>query len=195
MFNLSTADNGTFERALPKTGLSVARLISIVDQGTHEKLIGGEKKRKREVRITWELPTQLHVFKEENGAQPFVISNNYTLSLHPKSSLHKLCVSMRGEALPETFDISSLLGQGCMLNVIHKTVEGGKTYANIDSVAPLMEGSECPALIGDQVLFSIEDFSSEVYHNLPEWQQKVIDSSDEMIEAEATRTTSDSFPE
>lgn len=163
----------------PPAGSHVARCISVIDLGTQDTPFGESHK----VRITWELPEEKAVFKEEKGEQPFVLSKDYTLSLYEKANLRHDLESWRGRAFTEQelrgFDISKLLGAPCLLSVIHKTSDKGKTYANISSVSAMPKGMQCPEQYNPTVEYSIEMGHNSRYMALPEWLQKKIANSRE----------------
>jgi hypothetical protein len=160
-------------------GSHAARCISVIDLGTQETPYGDAHK----VRITWELPEEKAVFKEENGEQPFVLSKDYTLSLYEKANLRHDLESWRGRAFTEQelkgFDISKLLGATCMLSVVHKTTDKGKTFANISAVSALPKGMQCPPMINSAVEYSISDGENDTYRAFPEWLRKKIASAHE----------------
>jgi len=70
-----------------EAGSYPARCYSMIHIGTIKENFQGDEKTMNKVRITWELPTELKVFKEENGEQPHVVSKEFTLSLHEKATL------------------------------------------------------------------------------------------------------------
>ena len=39
------------------------------------------------------------------------------------------------------FDLESLLGQNCQLQVVHAPGRNGQTYANVQTIVPLMPGT------------------------------------------------------
>jgi len=166
-----------------EAGNYVARCYSMVHIGTVPEEYKGEKKVVNKVRLTFELPTETKVFKEENGEQPYVISKEFTLSLHEKSSLRKFLESWRGKGFTENeakyFDVSKLLGKPCMLNVIHKTKLDGNIRADISSVSPIPKGLTCPAQVLPSLIFSVNHFSQEVFDTLPEFLQDKIRTSRE----------------
>jgi hypothetical protein len=151
-----------------------ARCYSMVHMGTIEEIIMGEKKVLNKVRITWELPTELKVFKEENGEQPHVISKEFTLSMHEKATLRNYLKNWRGKDFTEeeakSFDIEKLIGVPCMLNITHKkSKDGTKTYAEIGSISAMPRGFECPKQINPSFVFTYDDFSTEKFNTLPEF--------------------------
>jgi hypothetical protein len=164
-------------------GNYVARCYSMIHIGTIPEEYKGEKKEANRVRLTFELPTETKVFKEENGEQPYVVSKEFTLSLHEKASLRKFLESWRGKGFTEQeashFDVSKLLGKPCMLNIIHKTKLDGNIRADISSVSPIPKGLSCPAPVLPPVIFSVNSFSKEIFDTLPEFLRDKIMSSRE----------------
>ena len=105
---IATSNGGTSYEPIP-SGSYPARCYSMIHLGTIEENILGTVKKLNKVRITWELPTELKVFKEENGEQPHVISKEFTLSLHEKATLRNFLKNWRGKDFTEdeakAFDI------------------------------------------------------------------------------------------
>lgn len=170
-------------RLLPPAGTHVARCYSIIDLGTQTIEYMGEEKDLHQVRVTWELPEEKAVFKEENGEQPFVLSKDYTLSLYEKANLRRDLESWRGRQFSEAelagFDISKLIGVPCLLSVVHKTTQKGKTFANISSVSALAKGMACPKQVNPNVEYSITDGSNDVFRSFPDWLKKKIEEAHE----------------
>lgn len=177
-----TATNQTQERELTPAGNHVARCYSMIHIGTVEEEYMGDVKMMNKARITWELPTELRVFKEENGEQPMVISKEYTLSLGDKANLRKDLDSWRGKALTDEeaskFDITRLIGVPCMLNVIHKASKMGKMYATISAISPMPKGLSCPKQINETFIFDYEEnYSDEKIAAFPDFIKDKIKSS------------------
>ena len=145
----------------------------------------GEVKTRNKVRIGWELPEERRVFKTENGEQPFVISKEFTLSMHEKSNLRKTLASWRGKDFSEdevkSFDITKLLGVPCMLNVIHKQgkIDPSKSYEEIAGVSPLPKSVKCPVQENPTLVLHYDNFDTEVFDKLPDFIKDKIRSSDE----------------
>jgi hypothetical protein len=181
-----TAKKGEgFERELIPAGNYIARCYKMIEIGTIPNEYMGETKMLHKVRIGWELPTELKVFKEENGEQPLVIEKEYTLSLADKANLRADLQSWRGKAFTaeeiEAFDITKLIGAPCMLNIIH--VQGKKdatkTYQQIAGITPMPKGIFCPDAINPPFVFDFEKFDSEKFESLPEFIRKQILESEE----------------
>ena len=170
-------------------GTHCARCVSMVDLGTQKNTFDPSKPDRRMVRISFELADELR----EDG-KPFLVSQKFALSMHEKSSLRKQLQSWRGKPFTEEqakrFDISVLLGIPCLLNVIHSTKEGGKTYANIASLSPLVKGMSAPAQVTPTLEFSLEagDFDQLVYESLPDFLKEEIAASPEYQARQAPAT-------
>jgi hypothetical protein len=165
-------------------GTYVARCYSMVHLGTIKESYMGEEKYVNKVRLTFELPTELKVFKEENGEQPQVISKEFTLSLGDKSNLRAFLNSWRGKALTEdeckSFDIAVLAGKACTLSIIHKTSKAsGKTYAEIASIGGVMKGMDVPAIMNPEMVFSVNNFDQVAFDSFPDFIKEKIESSNE----------------
>jgi len=164
------------------TGNYPARCYSMIHIGTVEEVILGTQKTLNKVRITWELPTELKVFKEENGEQPHVISKEFTLSMHEKATLRNYLKNWRGKDFSEeeakSFDIEKLIGAPCMLNITHKkSKDGTKTYAEIGSISTMPKGFPCPEQINPSFVWTYENFDSEKFNLLPDFlKTKMVNS-------------------
>jgi hypothetical protein len=193
-----------------EAGTYAARCYSMVYLGTLDEKFQGQEKTLKKVRLTFELPTELKVFKEENGEQPCVLSKEFTLSMHEKSGLRKFLQNWRGKAFTEDeakkFDITVLLGKPCMLSVIHKTsAANGKTYAEIAGVSTLMKGMAIAQQINPTFEFSVLDWDTEKFEMLPQFlKDKVMKSHEymamsgqamqEKINAETLAPNADDMP-
>lgn len=178
------ATNTGVKRELIPAGNYPARCYSMIHIGTVEENIMGEYKRMNKVRITWELPTELRVFKEEKGEQPMVISQEFTLSMNEKANLRKFLESWRGKGFTEdeakSFDITNLLGVPCMLSVIHKTTKKGNEFETISSVASMPKGMECPEQINPNFEFNYDDkFDAQALESFPDFIKDKMKSSEE----------------
>ena len=64
------------------------------------------------------------------------------ISAHEKSKLTGVLTSWLGSAPGAGFDTESLRGKGAMINIVEKTSQKGRIYADITSVTPVMAGME-----------------------------------------------------
>lgn len=174
-------NNGGNYTPMP-AGNYVARCYQMIQIGTVEEEFQGEKKKMHKVRLGFEFPTETKVFKEENGEQPFVLSKEFTLSMHEKSTLRKFLQSWRGKEFAEheakAFDISVLLEKPCMIQVIHKETQKG-VRANIASISSMPKGLICPEQINPSQLLSFDNFNEELFNSMPDFIKEKIESSEE----------------
>jgi hypothetical protein len=172
-------------------GSHVARCYRIVDLGSQKSEYMGEVKVQRKVMLGWEL------FGEDESGQPLItddgkpmaIFKNYTLSWSENANLRKDLQSWRNkpwtDAEARKFDLKSILGAYCMLNVIHREVNG-KTYANVATISPvptIIKQAGLPKAINANQLFTISDPDMTLFETFgkglkekisqsPEWQAK-----------------------
>lgn len=153
----------------------MARCYQMLHIGTVTEYIMGAPKTLNKVRIGWELPTERRTFKAENGEQPFVISQEYTLSMHEKSNLRKILASWRGKDFTdkeaESFDITKLLGQPCMINIIHKPkkTDPSIVYEQIAGITPMPKGFTCPPQENKTQVLQYDDFNNALFDGLPDF--------------------------
>ncbi len=181
---IEAKNNGGADFEPVPAGTYPARCYSMIHIGHIVEQFKGESKTMNKVRLSWELPTELKVFKEENGEQPMVISKDYTLSMHEKSNLRKDLESWRGKGFTveesESFDITNLLGVECQISIIHKTTKAGKTYANISAISTLMKGTSCPEQVNKSFEFNYnQPFLQEEFDALPDWLKDKMRTSQE----------------
>ena len=180
---LSTDSGGAGFEPVP-AGSYVARCISVIDLGVQPTGFGDKEK----VYIGWEIPAE-RVEWEKDGQKhegPALIGSRYTNSIHEKSILGQHLLSWRGVPFTDEerqgFDLFSVLGAPCMINVTH-TEKNGKTYANVVAVMRLPKGTDCPPAETDLIAYSPMDaLTSGNFSKLPEWQQKLVRAGFKMAE-------------
>ena len=176
----STNNNGGGQTV--PAGTHVARCYQIIHIGTILDTYQGEEKLVNKVRLVFELPLELADFGK--GEQPFSIGRDFTLSMHEKSGLRAFVQGWLGKSMSDgeasKFDIATLLGKEGMLNVMHRTANTGRTYADIKGASPLVKGMTCPPLVNSAFLldYDSEDFDLR-FKMLPEWLQNKVSSSKE----------------
>jgi hypothetical protein len=179
------AKNNSKPKELIPAGNYIARCYQMIELGTAEELYMGKPKVTTKIRIGWELPTELKVFKEEKGPQPLVISKGYTLGMGEKYNLRKDLESWRGKGFTKeeanAFDVTKLLGVPCMLNIIHQPSEEDPTILKerISSITPLPNGFECPSPINPKFVLSFDDFDELKLEELPDFIKERVRKSNE----------------
>lgn len=189
-----TAKNNSTTFELTPAGNHIARCYAMVQIGTVKEEFKGEVKNLHKVRITWELPLELHIFNQEKGEQPFSISKEYTLSMHEKAVLRADLSSWRGKAFTDdeakAFDITKLLGVPCFLNVVHKVSKNGNVYAHVAAITPLPKGTSCPSQVNDSFVFSYEEFDDNKFNSLPQYLKDRMVNTQEYLQAKGLQINS-----
>ena len=121
-------------------GSHLGRCYRIIDLGTQRTEYMGEVKFLRKVMFGWELHGEDGVGNPLLTAkgEPMAIFKNYTLSLSEKANLRHDLQSWRGKDFTDDelrrFDISVVLGQWGMVNVVHRPGKDGKIFSNVQTV-------------------------------------------------------------
>ena len=180
---------GSFESC--PSGMHLARCYRIVDLGTQKSEYMGQVKYLHKIMLGWEI----HTIKEDGTAlkmrdgRPFAMFKNYTLSWSEKANLRLDLQSWRGKPFTQEemrrFDLETILGAWCLLNVLERPGKDGKNYVNIDTVTPvppMMKKSGLPEGVNKIEMFNLdkpdmsmfEGFSDKLKVKImasPEWQK------------------------
>lgn len=165
---------------IPPEGTFVGVVYQVVDNGTHPKSgqyaldANGNQRFVRSLDICWEIPEE----KMSDG-RPFAVFRNLPASLNEKSGLYKLLKPWLGEKALEDFDTASLVGRGCLINIVHSKDKNdpNKTWANVGGVLPLPKGQQAPKPTNEAFSFSIDEWDEELFAKLPQWKQDKIKDS------------------
>ena len=127
-------ESGTFTPA--PEGVHQAVCVDVIDLGV---IPGFEGKPQHKVDVVWQIDE-----KRDDGKR-FTLFKRYTLSINEKASLRKDLESWRGKVFTRDeelgFDVETIKGVNCLINVQHKpSADGKKTYANVVAVMPLVKG-------------------------------------------------------
>lgn len=171
-------------RVLPEAGSHIARVIEFIYMGTIEDEYLGEKKKSQKIRLKWELPESLHVFKEGDDAKPLVHSQEFTLSMGKKSNLRPIVEGIVGTSLDDEeaygFDVEKLLNLPCLISIKRNKTQKGVEYAKIASTAPLMKGQVCKDAFNPlRVLNYAEKWDEAFFQSLPIFIRERMQSSEE----------------
>lgn len=163
-------------------GTVQAVCYAVVDLGTQYSEY--YKKSARKVQVVWEVP-EYRIELEREGRQvnlPRAISKRYTLSLHSKAQLYSDLVSWRGRDFTqdelECFDLFTILGANCLLTITH-TKKDDKTYANVASVAKLMNGMDQIKSENPPVRYYLPEDQMNIPEGVPDWMKEIIGKSEE----------------
>ena len=186
---------------LAPAGNHVARCVQVIDKGTQEETFPGKAARHvRKVLIGWELPNAIN--NELDEPAPFLKWQEYTLNLWERAKLCQHLEAWRGRPFTEdekkSFDLVNILDKGCMLNIIHRTSQAGRQYAQVTAVTPLPQGVELPPRHGELIYFAIDEWDSAVFDSFTDFLKDQILASPEGAEAKAiadgVRPPDDDFP-
>jgi hypothetical protein len=107
-------------------------VVDVIDHGMQESRFG----RKHKVGIRW----QIEEINPDTGKR-FLVMRRYTLSLNLKATLRLHLEALRSRKFTakelKGFDLESIIGLGCQLQVVHTTLDDGRTFGNVQACVPL----------------------------------------------------------
>lgn len=167
-----------------------AACFRIIDLGTQDGSYKGKATRKRKLMISWELFTE----ETMTDGRPFIVSKTFTWSMSEKAGLRQMLESWRGKAFEDAdfdqkggFQIQSILGKPCLLNIKHETAQdgSGKVYANIDSITRLPKGMTVggPTNPMTFVWLSHDEFDARAFESLSDRLKETIQKAPEYRQA------------
>lgn len=168
-------------------GTHLARLYRIIDLGTQMRDYEGKVTMSRKAKFFWELHGENAAGKPllTTEGKPLIQSKEYTLSLGEKANLRRDLEAWRGKAFSEDelkgFDIKTVLGQFCMINISHRD-KGDVTYADlkgVSAVPAIYKKAGLPDGINPVVLFSLDNFDQQLFDSLSESIKDTIRKSPE----------------
>lgn len=130
-------DTGTTDFEPAPEGLHPAICVDVVDKGMVESQWGTSHK----IQIRWQLDGHSDAGVREDGKQ-WLVTRQFTLSLHEKAALRGFLVSWRGKQFTaeelKGFDLENIVGAACMIQVLHnKSQDGQRVFANVQNIMPL----------------------------------------------------------
>lgn len=158
-------------------GTHVAVCYMLVDLGMQYS--EQYKTKSRKVLIGWEIPDE--TIELEDGPHPRTLSKQYTASLNESANLRQDLAAWRGRDFTgeelEAFDLRSIVGKTCLINVVHKQ-NNGKTYANIQSIMALPKGMPKAKISDKAMVYDIDHDPPEAVDLLPKWIQDRVKKSE-----------------
>lgn len=160
------------------SGSHLARCMAVISLGTQASPLYPSSFK---VMLMFEVPGE--PIEIDGKPTPMVTQKEYTLSLSDKANLRHDLESWRGRMFTkeelEGFDVVKVLGQPCMLSVIHKTTAKNKIYAAISGISGIPKGVPVVPAWHKPVQYEIEQGQDATYKALPEWIQKKIAACEE----------------
>jgi hypothetical protein len=177
---------GSFERTPP--GMHLARCYRIIDLGTQKSEYMGQVKYLRKIMVGWEI----HGTRDDgsailmNDGRPFAIFKNYTLSWSEKANLRLDLQSWRGQPFSteemRRFDLKNVLGVWCMLNIIERQGQNGKTYSNVNGITPvpaMIKKNGLPAAVNQNEIFNLSEPDMNLFNGFSDHLKAKIQASPE----------------
>jgi hypothetical protein len=119
-------------------GVHAAVCVDEIDMGLIKNHFQPDAAPVPTVRLVWQIAEDM------SDGKPFLIKKDYRASLHEKAALRKDLEAWRGRPFTPVellgFDLETVVGVHCMLNVIQKQGSKGGTFANIAGIMPLAKG-------------------------------------------------------
>lgn len=164
-------------------GLHLARCYALIQLGT----IFIVDKWQAQVRLQFELPYDVRVFRKGAKPAPKTVSKEYAANLYNKSWLKRHLISWLGEevmlrldeANNDGFDPFIVVGQPCQLDMRHKQSQKGAWYEDIEMIYPAGPAHVIPEQYNPTQILTFDNFDKNVFANLPEFVQKKIVGSKE----------------
>ncbi len=171
---LTATEAGNTDFAIAPAGVYTARAYKLIDMGTQTTTGQYGIKDQHKIMLSWEL---LDEPRMEDG-KPFIVTQFYTVSLHEKAKLRADLESWRGRPFTvdelKGFDLSSIMGAYCTLQVIHDETD---KYANMSAI--MAHKGEKPEPVNPNVVFDIDNPDMEVFNALSDNMKAKITSTPE----------------
>jgi hypothetical protein len=148
---------------IPAKGTHIATCIEVEDLMNFERPTFDDPSKTEIVDLT-----RFYFGFRVKGGETFVIrSKGFKLSLHEKSALFQFLKNWNGVPPKPGFDTLTMKGAGAQITIEHVLSAKGRTFANIATIAPVMEGLENLVLGADVFAQYLEPLSDEPADDLP----------------------------
>lgn len=170
-------------KTLVPEGTHPARVIGFIQIGTTDDTYLGQPIKSNKIRLTWEFPDELKVFKEGEDAKPLVHSQEYTFSMGKKSNLRPIVEGIIGTSLDEeeayNFNFESLLNIPCLVSIKHGETKKGSQYAKVATTAPLIKGMNVKEAYNPITILTYGSWNDEKFLALPDFIKEKMMKSEE----------------
>lgn len=181
---------------IPQEGVQLGVIIQVVDLGVQPGGFykGAEKPASRKIRLTYELPYELHDFDGEK--KPLLISEEFKFSGSELSTCYKRINSIDPGLKKTGGDFAKLVGEAVQVQIVHEVPTSGKyegrTFANVAAVSPLMRGMSGPdETFNPQYFYSPDSHDENIWSEMPDFLKEKIntrlDATDKPVRASTPR--------
>ena len=155
---------GDFE--LPPGGTYPAVWVGLINLGTQPREFNGKKWEEEKIYFLWEL-----VGEHDSKGKPFIVSNDYTFSLHEKANLRKMVEGYYGKALgaEQELDLVLLIGKPCILSLSEGLSGKGQKYVEIVGVQRPMKGQTIGKPETEQFVWDFDLHEGTGDPQIPDW--------------------------
>ena len=142
VFDMQAKEKGSGQFEPCPAGTHGARLVAVVDLGTHPYTYEGEEYRPRKVLLAWELVS----CPDKAAGRNHVLGKEYNCTLGTGSHLRQMIEAALNRKLGvnESFNPTTLIGEPFLLTVVHGESAKGNTFASINSVGQPPTGFAVP---------------------------------------------------
>ena len=186
-----STEGGGEDFAKLQPGIYQGTCFRIVDLGTREKEYKGEKSKKKEIRLEFEITKAMDPEDNEilmQDERPFGVSKTYTASLFEAANLRKDLENWRGKAFTEEelagFDVGVLVGMTARIEIGHTAADPARGFpggnAKILKLTRPDGGVQKVATVNPQVTFDLEDYCNEFNGNMNEKSKAMCDIFEEL---------------
>lgn len=181
--NITAPRPSNKDKVLIPEGTHPARVIGFIHVGTANDTYMGEVKKFNKIRLTFEFPEEVHVFKEGEEAKPLVHSQEFTFSMGKKSNLRPIVEGIIGTTLDDeeayNFNFASLLGIPCLVSIKHGKTQKGAVYAKIGGTSKLMKGQIVKEAKNPITILTYQKWDEKLFQSLPQFLKDKITATDE----------------
>jgi hypothetical protein len=161
-------------------GNHVAICTGVCDLGLQRG--NGKFEPREEVWIQFELPEQRFTYTKNYIKHEGTRSTGrrFRVSMDPKANLRKFIEPWQGhfpnDAAANSFELKSLLGKICMVQVVHTDGADGKVYANLDAALPVPVSLDVSTVKQTQptLYYEIGVSDADALSALPDWLRKLV---------------------
>lgn len=162
------------------SGVHMCVCSGLIDLGTQVGEYQGNQTIAKKVIIQWDFTDE--TYEDQDGNEKIrQMSKEYTASIFSeKAKLRQDLTAWRGKEFSadelKKFDLSSVLGAGCQIQIIH-VEKGDKKYANIKSIMSLPKGLKLDKP-SEYLVFDLDDKDTwSNWSKIPQWIQDKIMSA------------------